>query len=305
MPSIRDLWQLLQKTRPALEPYFSAANDKLKKTALRGHRGGWLILYISHIILDDVPVTPERIQQIAINRKYHKIEQLASHLQELSAMGLLQKVDRGYCLTQEGQKLGRYYFPTLHDAVRNVNLMPEADIQQLNQLLQRVIDVVPDLPLVIPEYKQAFFNFQQSYDYQDIPPVALFSDWRATLGIVRDATHVPAWEKIGLDGLHIETLSYIWNGKHKTAAALSNVITDYRGYSQDDYQAALDNLTQHRWLEKQGQIYFLSDEGQVIRQQIEDETEQNFAPLWHMALSEDELNILWKRTQELIDGASI
>lgn len=303
MPSIKDLWSLLQDTRPALIPYFQSAREKYGETALQGHRGGWLILYISHIILDDVPVTPERIQQIAINRKYHKTEQLASHLQELAEMDLLQSVNGGYRLTEEGQELGRFYFTTLHDAVRNANFMPETDIQQLNELLQRIIDAVPDAPLPVPEYKQPFLNFQQSYDYKNISSLALFSDLRATLGMFRDAAHIPAWENLGLDGLHAETFTYIWDGNHKNAQDLSNTLTDYRGFSLQEYQATLDNLTEQGWLERNNDAFSLTDEGQKIRQQIEDETEKNFAPLWQITLSDDEIETLWERTQQLIDCA--
>jgi hypothetical protein len=98
-----------------------------------------------------------------------------------------------------------------------------------------------------------------------------------------------AWQPYGIDGYIWEAFSLICAGMAASAAAIFEQLA-YRGYTQLEYTAALQNLTYHGWLagatDSPGS-YLVTEIGQSVREAAEARTDHYFYAPWTV-LNKDE-----------------
>jgi helix-turn-helix protein len=111
------------------------------------------------------------------------------------------------------------------------------------------------------------------------------------LNAFRDDCHLAAWKHLEVDGNTYEAFSLVWDGTADSAATLLEARQN-RGYEETDWQAALDKLVKKGWLEKDGESYKASDEGNKIREKIEDKTDDYFYQPFDILSDEEVDNFL-------------
>jgi DNA-binding MarR family transcriptional regulator len=125
--------------------------------------------------------------------------------------------------------------------------------------------------------------------------IQYFDDWNA----FRDDAHMAAFQPLEERGHAWEAFSHIWDGSASTATGVFETLV-YRGFSLEEYTHALDSLVERRWLSKDGDVYTMTEEGQQIRQRVEDATNAYFYKPWE-ALSAEEIDELERLLTSLRD----
>jgi DNA-binding MarR family transcriptional regulator len=110
----------------------------------------------------------------------------------------------------------------------------------------------------------------------------------ADFNAVRDDAHMAAWQPLGIKGFEWEAFSFVASEQADTAVALFQQIA-YRGYSQEDYTAALQNLSERGWLTQVDDTHQLTDAGRAVQTEVEQRTDNYFYAPWHEALDEAEI----------------
>ena len=100
---------------------------------------------------------------------------------------------------------------------------------------------------------------------------AIYGLWQA-----RDDCHMAAWQKAGLDGPTLDTLTRIWRGEASSEEDLAAKLTSQR---PADVAGQLARLRQ-RGLVSAGDPPRTTDKGGKARQVIEDETDRLFFSAW-------------------------
>ena len=83
----------------------------------------------------------------------------------------------------------------------------------------------------------------------------------------------------GVSGTAWEDLTFIWRGECSNAEELVERFK-FRGYSAQDHEQELASLAERGWLTKTSDGYQLTEQGQAVRQQAEDDTNRYFFTPW-------------------------
>jgi hypothetical protein len=129
------------------------------------------------------------------------------------------------------------------------------------------------------------------------PHEAHLALWHATtlLREHRGDGHVVALSSVGLDGCEAHVTQVIANG------APAESIQPYRGWSDDDWAAAVDRLRDRGWLDGEGR---LTSPGRARREQVEDLTDKLAAePIEHLGMERTArlVELLAPFTSSLVD----
>lgn len=99
----------------------------------------------------------------------------------------------------------------------------------------------------------------------------------------RDDCHMAAWQVHNLSGHTWEAFSFVMEGQAKTAADLFDTL-HYRGHTQQEYAAALDELVKRGWLDSD---YQPSPAGKAVREEAERLTNAYFYAPWSVLSDAD------------------
>ncbi len=140
---------------------------------------------------------------------------------------------------------------------------------------------------------------------KDAPPMLRLRRYMTDLAYYRDDVHIAAWKDFyGVEGRVFETLTQMWQGEETvhTPADLAERMGEYRGYVETDYAAAYDELVSLGWAILENEKYALTDEGQRIRQEAEDRTDEYFAKPFAILSADQkkELESLMEKLAEVV-----
>jgi hypothetical protein len=110
---------------------------------------------------------------------------------------------------------------------------------------------------------------------------AQIDQYLTDLYFFREGAHIAAWEPYGVAGYIWETLTFLWNEEEEanTGAALAERLQG-RGYTEEEYTAALGVLVEKGWAEKTGDGYQITEKGRQIRDEGEAETDRICFSSW-------------------------
>jgi len=134
-------------------------------------------------------------------------------------------------------------------------------------------------------------TFSRNFEYEDKTPSLLWVRRHLTsLGSYRDDCHIASWQGGEFSGFAWETLTFIWQDNAHSAEELAEALA-FRGYTAEDYQAALDDLQRRGLVALEEDNFQLTEKGTGLRQQAEDKTNQLYQAAFE-AISESELDEL-------------
>ena len=88
-----------------------------------------------------------------------------------------------------------------------------------------------------------------------------------------------SWQPYEVSGQVWEVLTYVWRDEAHTAAELVEKL-DGRGYDEESYTAALQDLVTRGWIAQENGKYVATEKGSALRQQAEDATDRYFNAPW-------------------------
>jgi hypothetical protein len=201
-------------------------------------------------------------------------------------LGLLQPVGGGdYHLTGAGRAAVRRLPEVARAAMAPLSPLPEADLQRLAGLLDRLVETI----LAAPESPGKWcLRIARHFDPGvKAPAMVRLDQYLSDLYAYRDDAHLAAWRHHGVSGQEWEAFTYLWQGRARTLDELCEKLA-HRGFTREDYAIALKDLVERKWVAQDGGIYSVTARGDILRHEAEDATNRTFYAAWG-CLSESEI----------------
>ena len=220
------------------------------------------------------------------------------HLQSLVDSGELRPSQNGtlnaYYLTDKGRQAIQAHLDSYWGEAAALQPMPEEKISRLAELFDRVVANTAQ----IAEPAKPSFEAMHSLDVpQDATPLVRIDHALDCLGALRDDAHVATFHIVG----HAwEALGDIWQEAANTVEAIAERRQN-RGYETADYAQVLAGLVKRGWLCENDSVYILTEAGQTVREEAEQQTDRYFYAPW-AALNLDEIQEMQDLLSQLETG---
>ena len=273
------LWALVEEAMRAFAPFYRDAMQKAIQDS--GIPDNWFALSLAHGS-DPAPFTVERFHAMS---PYTALERSAETVEELARLQLLERVgEDAFRLTDLGREAVKSIYGAAHQSLGAIELLPLDEMNQLNDLLYRLVEATLGAPE--PENKWAIAYSRWTDPGEGAPGAVKADQYLTDLIRFRDDAHIATWKPYNVSSHGWEALTFVWRGDARTAEELAEELPR-RGHSAEVYAEALAELASRGWAEETPDGYQITEEGQALRQQAEDATNSLFFAPW-ASLSDDE-----------------
>lgn len=289
-----ELWEQCQAAMGSLGPHYQRQMAQVirETTGFEGH----LPTYFAKGAAPE-PFSVRRRHEMTPYASPSAFQEL---FDRLTAEGYFEVVgEDAYQLTPKGDAGIQTTFSTAQAHIRAVgaSLGIEATLQRLAATFRNIVEAT----LAAPEPRAKWCLYYSRWTDKGLEDSALaqIDQYITDLSRYRDDAHIAAWQDLGVAGQVWETFSYLWQENANNAATLAEKL-DFRGYTADDYQTALDELVARGWVTQAEGVYRLTEAGRQVREAAEAETNRYFFVGWE-DLSEADLNNLVDDLQLMLE----
>ena len=247
----------------------------------RAESPAWYMIQAAEFDPEPLTVAKLRVRDI-----YASETMALALLEMLASETWLDRRGDEYYLTEEGRTVMNRLKTRAANLLQGVAPPEQIDVARLEGLLRRVIEASLACPTPPGNWCLAYSRRRASGD--EAPALVRLYHYIADFNAFRDDAHMAAWQPLGVRGYEWEAFSFVASGQTETAATLVHQLA-YRGYSQEDYAAALHNLAERGWLVQEGDTCQLTEAGRTVQAEAEQRTNDYFYAPWHEALNEAEL----------------
>ena len=264
------IWQTGQDAMAAFAPFYTPVTRPLMQEA--GYEGSdWFYSYLAW----GAEPQPFGVALMDTIAPYSDNEAVfAERVAGTVERGFLTAVEGGYQLTDKGRATIQGFFSNAYDAIAELELLPDEQMQVLNDILKKVVE-----DTIASDYGTDFLEISRVTHPVGTNLAAQIDQYLTDLIRWRDDAHITAWQEPDLAGAELEALTFIWKGEHTTAAAILEQ-RQGRGYTTEDYQGFIANLAERGLVVAVGDGYAVTDEGRTLRDDIETRTNEIFFSAW-------------------------
>ncbi|MEL7434393.1 MAG: hypothetical protein AAFN11_10650 [Chloroflexota bacterium] len=257
----------------------------LERPAIMGIRRGyaespaWMMVQVMEF--DPEPLTVKLFRRRAV---YSAPKLSLGLLELLASEGLLDRDGDGYFMTEAGKAYAEKSAQFSVMAFEGYIPVDSEKINALETLMRRVIDA--SLQVDETHGTWCLAHSRNRAPSADAPALAKIVQYGADFNAFRDDAHMAACAKHDVDGHIWEAFSQI---RDEAATSANDLYANlaYRGFYTQDWQIALDSLTERSWLGKTDEGYHVTKAGQAVSDDIEAQTDAYFFAPWDV-LSEQE-----------------
>lgn len=271
------VWEALDNARQAVaQHYWPALQEKTKALGLEG----WDLLLTRRSIQLETGVSADYLLSWF---PYSKPQLVDERLNETVGRGFIVESGSGQFLpTENGRDAIKTAMNTMNEKLANLAPLPVDKLERTADLLQKLSDGIDNAPE--PAEKPAMADSRQFELEGDEPALQKINRYLVDIINFRDDAHVTAWKQYEMPGYEWEAFSHIWGENIwgdpvSTASAVAEKLA-FRGYSKQEYEAALDDCCQRDLLKKSGDVYQLTEKGKKLRQEAEETTDNIFFAPW-------------------------
>lgn len=220
------------------------------------------------------------------------------------------RANEGLLVAQDN---GEYYVePTIRAKAQQLILAIEAAVAEMDDLLSpedayflemRLAKVIQHGLNSTNPPAHAIRNNHNSNPSIGAPSILKIFQYLTDLGAWRDDSHLAVWKHHNIKGMEWETFTFVWVGEKTTAAAISEQLTQPRGYTVEDYAAALEALLKRGWIESDPSnegAYRVTEKGRAVRDEAEEATDRNYIGIFD-AISAADHEKVWKLLAAILD----
>lgn len=269
-----DVFPLFGETAEAIGGHYGPPVIE-KINAVNLDANGWSLLAYA-LDFDPDPATPARY---ALRNPYTSPHVFETGLVNLAERGLLKEIARGeYRLTDSGRQVGAEIESALDGSFRQLEPLPQTDLDRLIVLLSRLVDTCERAPE--PAEKPCITYNRHSDTGPNGAPLRRILQHLADLNAWRDDAHLTAWQRYEITGPAWEALTFLWQGEARTPDEIAAKL-GYRNLTADDYREALDDLVRQGLVEPAAaDEYSLTADGLELRDDVEAETDRIYYLPW-------------------------
>lgn len=231
---------------------------------------------------------------LMIRNPFTAAEVYRDRLEELTSVGYLSRTQAGkYVLTREGRMLTERIMIIARDAMDGVILKPNEGVDVLLNSLTRLVQTSLETPSP-PN------NWSIGLSYKLMPaadrPIPYIEQAITCIAAYYDDSYLAAWRESRLSATALDTLTLFWRGEANSYDSVCDRLTQ-RGHSCDVYAGIVDDLRSLKYLKGTNDDLWITPTGRLVRNQIEDDTENYFYNPWKI-LEDDEKTRLYSFLQE-------
>ena len=255
---------------------------------------GWFL--IQALEFDPEPITVENLR---VRDIYASERIVAAVLEFLAGEQWLSRQGEAYYLTETGRRvMNQLRDRTLKLLAVMDTPLPVAQLERLENLLGRVIDAC--LQVGTPPGNWCLAHSRNRAPADDAPLLLRLNQYFSDFNAFRDDAHMAAWQPHQISGHAWEAFALICTKQADSAQAVYTQLP-FRGYTVEEYTAALQSLIERRWLVLRDGQYQPTETGSTIHTEAESKTDQYFYEPWS-ALDEGESDELRGLLQQLLEA---
>lgn len=275
-----DLWPLALEVLRSLGNYYY---PEMRKAAVEAGLGDceWYLL-LAALMFEPEPISCELL---ARRNPYTAPEINQNMLRGLAKYGALLPADDApieescsFRLSEAGRSAIHWIIKVAYSTMSRLAPLPEHQQKRLVSLLAKIVKACEESQE--PPKKWSFSLSRKTDPGESEPMLVLIDQCLSDLAGYRDDAHLAAWQPHKVSGYAWEAFTTLWRGEAGSIFELTQKL-ERRGYTADDYRAALQNLIDHGWvMEGEGGSYNLTAGGRKARQDAEDLTDRYFYGPW-------------------------
>ena len=239
-------------------------------------------------LLNATGIAPEPItvDRVLARGAYNKPSRIQETLDGLVEQGYLSDA---YVATDKAHNIIDDFLAQQRAELEKLNPLAESDMARIIELFSKLTESIKQLTLPTP----AFDDVTRRGIPDDMHRIEQYIRHGAYYFAFRDDAHLITWKPYNVSGHAWEILAYIWRGDAKSPASLPENIRTFRAFTEEEDQAALQELINRDWIspsDVDGE-YVITERGKRIRDKSEAGTDEIFYSVWD-SLSDDEITEL-------------
>jgi DNA-binding PadR family transcriptional regulator len=268
------LWSTTLGAIQALGKHYVPAMDETAAELKLPEWNGWLL---PALVFEPEPVSAARFR---MRTPYTSARSYNERLAKAAKQGFLAPVaeaENEYHLTELGRQAAERVFGAAYAKMTALQPMPTTDLERLASLLHRLVKsclITPE-----PPGKWCISHSRRIDPGENASVMVRIDQYLSDLAAFRDDAHLAAWQSHNIEAHIWEAFTCLWRGEATTLDGLSHKL-ERRGYSQDDYKQALENLIKRGWIKEEAGEYHVTALGQEVRQAVEETTDRYFYAGW-------------------------
>jgi predicted transcriptional regulator len=282
MSKIQDAWTKASATLGAFNPFYQEGIVRLARE--HNAPNNWFTL----TQVRSTEPKAFRVADLQAGNPYASPDRYRERLNALVEAGVLEAVEGGYCLNERGRAIVDGFYNMAHENIKDLKPLSDSELDEVADMLGRIVHTTDDLPTPAAKPNFSFSRWTDPGD--DAPAVIRIDQYVTDLIRYREDAHLGAWLHHDVSGPAWESLTYLWREDDvNTPDALAERLN--RGYTADDYQAAVNELVNQGWVKAENGHYEVTEKGTKVRETAETETDRLFYQGW-ATLSDAEVDRL-------------
>jgi hypothetical protein len=289
----RALWKISYEAWTTLESRYSPAVQTLiEQSGLEGR--GWGLL-LAALTFEPEATTPAHLM---VRNPYTSADLFLARLRLCAGKGFLEESSAGeFRLTPAGRRGVEQFITRAREAMTELDPLLPQESQRLAGYYKQLVNGCLES---LPPPQTWSINLSYKLMPPEEPPLPYIEQAMSCLSAYRDDAHLAAWQHTGLSATALELMTALWR---KETISLDDVLQKlaYRGYAEQVYEKAVDELIDLGYLRRSHGELNLSPAGIAQRDQIEKDTDRYFFSPW-VCLSQKDRNAMGAYLEDLIEG---
>jgi DNA-binding MarR family transcriptional regulator len=268
------LWSTALEALQALGRHYGPVMDQTAAELKLSEWYGWLL---PALVFEPDPISATRFR---VRSPYTSARLYNERLAKAAKQGFLTPVaeaENEYRLTELGRQAAERVTGAAYAKMTALQPMPSTELERLASLLHQLVKSCLTTPE--PPGKWCIIHSQRTDPGDGASVVVRIDQYLSDLAAYRDDAHLAAWQSHSIEGHVWEAFTYLWRGEATTLEGLYQKL-ERRGYSQDEYKQALEDLIQRGWVKEEAGEYQVTVLGQEVRQAAEEATDRYFYGAW-------------------------
>lgn len=268
----QDVWRVMNEAWSALTAWFEPEVERACRE--RGLEPRIWMLLLAVLTFEPEDTTPGHLM---VRGPYTSSEMYLARLNKAADLGFLDVVAPSrYRLSRKGRQTTSTLIQLAREAMVRADPLERNESIEIANMMGKLVK--NHLAVNPPP---SLWSITLSYKLmpEAEPPMPYIEQAFSCLAAYRDDAHLAAWQNSGLSATCLEALTMFWHGEVSSLQTLCERLKP-RGYTPHVYRDAMAELLEHGYLAGSEATAWITGNGRVIRNKIEEYTDRYFYAPW-------------------------